>query len=105
VTRLIRKYRPGGVVAAKAYRWRRFPSKYTRRHIELLAEVGRAHGWFSGPATVRILKREREQFGKAEYARLAKISVGASVQLTAEHTRPKSGRRVEVDTAQRDQHR
>ena len=30
----------------------------------------------SGPATKRILQRESEQFGKAEYARLAKISVG-----------------------------
>jgi transposase InsO family protein len=75
VTRLIRKYRQEGVVAAKPYRRRRFPSKYTRRDVELLAEVDRAHGWLSGPATVRILKREYEQYGKREYARLAKISV------------------------------
>jgi transposase InsO family protein len=41
----------------------------------LLAEVDRAHNWLSGPATVRILKREHEQFGKTEFARLAEISV------------------------------
>src|SRR5215472_13755631 len=58
VTRLIRQYRQSGVVTAKPYRRRRFPSKYTRRDVELLAEVDRAHGWLSGPATVRILKRE-----------------------------------------------
>lgn len=58
-----------------AYRRRRFPSKYTKRDVELLAEVDGAHGWLSGPATVLILKREFEQFGKAEYARSAGISV------------------------------
>src|ERR1051326_5992292 len=31
----------------------------------------RAHGWLAGPATVRILEREFEQFGKSEYVRLA----------------------------------
>jgi transposase InsO family protein len=41
----------------------------------LLAEVDRAHDWLSGPATVRIIKREHEQFGKKEFSRLAGISV------------------------------
>jgi transposase InsO family protein len=75
MTRLIRKYRQEGVVQAVAYRRRCFPNKYLRRDIILLAEVDRAHAWLSGPATVRILKREHEQFGKKEYARLAEISV------------------------------
>ena len=75
MTRLIRKYRQEGVVEPAAYRRRRFPAKYTSVDIALLAEVDRVHGWLSGPATVRILKREYEQFGKAEYARLAEISV------------------------------
>jgi len=63
------------VVKPMAYRRRRFPKKYSNRDVELLAEVDGAHGWLSGPATVRILKREFEQFNKAEYARLAEISV------------------------------
>jgi transposase InsO family protein len=75
MARLIRQYREEGVVAAVAYRRRRFPTKYTGRDVALLAEVDRAHDWLSGPATVHILKREYEQFGKAEHARLARISV------------------------------
>jgi transposase InsO family protein len=75
MTRLIRKYRQEGVVEAVMYRRRRFPSKYNQQDIVLLAEVDRAHDWLSGPATVRILSRECEQFGKKEFARLAGISV------------------------------
>lgn len=74
-SRLIRKYRQEGVVQPAAYRRRRFPAKYTTQDVGLLAEVDRAHDWLSGPATVRILKREYEQFGKTEYAGLAEISV------------------------------
>ena len=75
ITRLIRQYRQSGVVESKAYRRRRFPTKYTDRDVEVLAQVDQAHGWLSGPATVRIIKREFEQYGKTEYARLAEISV------------------------------
>lgn len=75
IARLIRQYRQEGVVQAVAYRRRRFPTKYTSRDVTLLAEVDRAHGWLSGPATVHIFKREYEQFGKADHARLAEISV------------------------------
>jgi transposase InsO family protein len=75
LTRLIRQYRAEGVVVAATYRRRSFPSKYNHQDIALLAELDRAHHWLSGPATVHILKREQEQFGKSEYARLAGISV------------------------------
>jgi transposase InsO family protein len=74
-TRLIRKYRAEGVVEAVPYRRRRFPVKYTSQDVARLAEVDRAHGWLSGPATVRIVQREHQQFGKAEYARLGELSV------------------------------
>ena len=74
-TRLIRKYRAEGVVEAVSYRRRRFPVKYTSQDVARLAEVDRAHGWLSGPATVSIMQREHQQFGKAEYARLGEISV------------------------------
>ena len=57
-TRLIRKYRREGVVQPAPYRRRRFPVKYTIEDVALLAEVDRAHDWLSGPATLRILKRE-----------------------------------------------
>lgn len=40
----------------------------------LLADVDRAHGGLSGPATARILEREHVEFGKQEFVRLADIS-------------------------------
>jgi hypothetical protein len=57
------------------YRRRRFPERYTRTDIELLALVDEAHETLSGPATRRILEREVQVCGKQEYARLAEISV------------------------------
>ena len=75
ITRLIRQWRQRGIVKPKPHRRHRFPSKYTRRDAEMLADLDQAHGWLSGPATVRILKREYEQFSQAEYQRLAGISV------------------------------
>jgi len=74
-TRLIRKYRAEGVVEAVQYRRRRFPLKYTSQDVARLVEVDRAHGWLNGAATVRIIQREHEEFGKSEYARLGEISV------------------------------
>ena len=58
VTRLIGQYLATGKVEEKEYRRRRFPSLYTRRDIELLAEVDEAHETLSGPATQKILYRE-----------------------------------------------
>ena len=75
VTRLIHQYRAEGIVNAAPYRRRRFAVKYNQQDIALLAGVDCAHGWLSGPATVRIIQRENEQFGKTEYARLGGISV------------------------------
>ena len=75
VTRLIAGYRASGTVQAASYRRHRFRQRYTRADIELLAVVDEAHDSLSGPATRRILEREYQQYGKAEYARLATISV------------------------------
>lgn len=75
VSRLIRMYRTAGTVAAKPYRRRRFPRRYTDPDIALLAEVDRAHERLSGPATRCILKRACEIFGQRQYERLAGISI------------------------------
>ena len=75
-TRLIGGYLETGQVKAQPYRRRRFASKYTAGDIALLAQVDRAHERLSGPATQCILKREYEEYGKAEFERLAEISVG-----------------------------
>jgi transposase InsO family protein len=75
-TRLIRQYRQTGTVVLQTGRRQRFARKYTDGDITLLAGVDRAHEWLSGPATRCILRREYEQFGKEQFARLAKISSG-----------------------------
>ena len=75
VTRLIARYAASGRVEPTVYRRRRFTERFTRADIELLAAVDEAHDTLSGPATRRILEREYGLFNKAEYARLATISV------------------------------
>ena len=75
ITRLIARYASTGRVQPTIYLRRRFPERYTRADIELLASVDEAHETLSGPATRRILEREVELYGKQEYARLATISV------------------------------
>lgn len=76
VTRLIARYIASGRVPVRSYRRHRFATRYRRSDIELLAEVDEAHGTLSGPATRRILEREYQVFGKAEFERLAGISIG-----------------------------
>ena len=75
VTRLIGQYVGTGEVEERVYRRRRFPSLYTRRDIELLAEVDEAHETLSGPATQKILYREYHEYGGSKYERLARISM------------------------------
>src|SRR3974390_3284743 len=58
VTRLITRFRANGELQPAHYRRHRFPQRYTRADIELLATVDEAHESLSGPATRRILQRE-----------------------------------------------
>lgn len=74
-TRLIARYAASGRVEPTVYRRRRFPERFTRTDIELLASVDEAHETLSGPATRRILEREVQLYGQQQYARLATISV------------------------------
>jgi len=82
-TRLIRAFLDHGVVRAQPYQRHTFAARYTTEDIALLAEVDRAHGRLSGPATRRILQRAYEQFGEKQYGRLAKISVAHLYNLRA----------------------
>jgi len=82
-TRLIRAFLDHGAVRAAPYQRRRFSVRYTAEDITLLAEVDRAHERLSGPATRRIFEREYELYGKKDYQRLAKISVGHLYNLRA----------------------
>jgi len=51
VTRLIARHTASGRVRAAVNKRRRFPERYTRADIELLAAVDEAHGTLSDPAT------------------------------------------------------
>lgn len=72
---LVRCFREQGQVKLNRYRRHRFPQRYTRADVELLAAVDEAHETLSGPATKRILEREYHEFGRAAYERLSAISV------------------------------
>ncbi len=80
-TRLIGQYRQQGEVKEARYRRHRFPSKYSRGDIELLAALDEAHETLSGPATRKILEREWKQYQQSEYQRLAGISVAQLYRL------------------------
>src|SRR5271156_2323926 len=75
VTRLISRYPEHSEVKESSHRRHRFPSRFTRADIELLAAVDEAHETLSGPATKKILEREWEIYRQAEFQRLATISV------------------------------
>jgi hypothetical protein len=98
LARLIAQYRGSGQVRVRAYRRHRFPRKFTREDQLLLAEVDEAHERLSGPATVAILRREHEVFGRKQFQRLSTISAAHLYRLrhqafyrctTLAKTRPK----------------
>ena len=76
LTRLVGRYLATGQVRMKSGRRHRFPQRYTRADIVLLAQVDQAHDGLSGPATRRILEREFREYGKPEFEHLAAISNG-----------------------------
>jgi transposase InsO family protein len=86
ITRLIQLYTSGEPVQPKPYRRRRFPTRYTREDIELLASVDEAHENLSGPATQKILHREFHDFGDRRYERLARLSVAQLYRLRRSRT-------------------
>ena len=81
ITRLIGQYRLAGEVQTTPYRRHRFPTRYTRTDVELLAAVDQAHETLNGPATRQILRREWKHYRHDEYERLAGISVAQLYRL------------------------
>lgn len=75
IARLIHEHGERGELKPKATSRRKFPTRYTRADIELLASVDTAHQGLSGPAVRRLLQRGYEVFHDAAYERLARISV------------------------------
>lgn len=85
VTRLIHQFVETGRLCKTQYKRHRFPSKYSSEDLLLLAETDKAHEVLSGPATLAILKREAERFGKNEYSHLAGLSVSHLYNLRKKH--------------------
>ena len=76
VTRLVGRW-VGGQPLVKQYRppEHAFARRYTAADVALLAEVDRALGTLSGPATACVLRRQRDVFGDARFERLGSLSV------------------------------
>jgi hypothetical protein len=74
-TRLIGRWLQTRQVRPLAPHRPNFPRRYRSCDIALLARVDAAHEDLSGPAIRRILQREYTVYGKAEFERLAGLSV------------------------------
>jgi transposase InsO family protein len=76
VTRLVSRWMAGKPLV-KSYRApeHAFARRYTAADVALLAEVDRAMGTLSGPATACVLRRQRDVFGDTRFERLGSISV------------------------------
>jgi transposase InsO family protein/transposase len=74
-SRLIVEYKRKGGLEKTEYRRHRFPRKYTPSEVILLARTDEWHGWLSGPATKKIMEREYEVYGHAEFGNISRISV------------------------------
>ena len=77
VTRLVARW-IGGKPLLKNYGAPKhaFARRYTPVDVALLAEVDRAMGTLSGPATACVLRRQRDVFGDERFVRVGSISVG-----------------------------
>lgn len=77
VTRLVSRWAAGKRLV-KEYRApeHAFARRYTGADVALLAEVDRAMGTLSGPATACVLRRQRDVFNDTRFERLGSISVG-----------------------------
>lgn len=80
-TRLITVYLRGDEVKPQPYRRCRFPRRYTRVDIALLAGVDAAHETLSGPATKKLLQRACYNFNDRPFQSLARISVAHLYRL------------------------
>jgi transposase InsO family protein len=84
VTRLVSRW-VSGKPLVKNYRVpeHAFARRYTGTDVALLAEVDRAMGTLSGPATACVLRRQRDVFGDTRFERLGSISVAHLYNLRA----------------------
>jgi transposase InsO family protein len=84
VTRLVARWMTGKPLV-KNYRRpeHAFARRYTAADVALLAEVDRAMGTLSGPATACVLRRQRDVFKVPGFERLGELSVAHLYNLRA----------------------
>ncbi len=79
MTRVVSRWMSGQqTLATKRYRApaHAFQRRYTPADVALLAEVDRAMGTLSGPATACVLRRQHDVFGDTRFECLGSLSVG-----------------------------
>jgi transposase InsO family protein len=84
VTRLVARWSAGKPLTKNYHApLRAFATRYTAADVALLAEVDRTLGTLSGPATACVLRRQRDVFGDARFARLGDLSAAHLYNLRA----------------------
>jgi len=85
ISRLIRVFERRGQLKKSSYKRHRFPSRYTRSDVALLARTDELHGYLSGPATRKIMERECQVYGYIEFGNISRISVAHLYNLRKGH--------------------
>ncbi len=85
VSRLIEEYRRRGRLTRRQYQRHQFPGRYTPSDIALLARTDELHDYLSGPATRRIMEREWEVYGHADFRNISRISIAHLYNLRRSH--------------------
>jgi transposase InsO family protein len=84
VKRLVAMWRTGAPLVKRYHAPEHaFARRYTPADVALLAQVDQAMDTLSGPATVCVLRRQRDVFGDTRFERLADLSVGHLYNLRA----------------------
>ncbi len=86
VSRLIGEYQRRGQSERKQYRRHRFPRRYPPSDIELLARTDELHGYLSGQATKKIMKREYTLYGHLKFGNICRISIAHLYHLRRSNT-------------------
>jgi len=116
LARLVGRYQEVGKLKVTEYHRHRFPQKYDATEVALLAKTDELHGWLSGPATKKILEREYEVYGQAQFENISRVSVAQIYNLRGSkryrgkryvHTKPvvsRIGERVKPESQGRPGH-
>jgi hypothetical protein len=95
LTRLIGRWLQKRQIVPLPIHRQSFPRRYRSADIAVLARADAAHSGLSGPALRRILQREYQVYGQAEFERLAGLSVSHLYNLR--HSEAYRRRRVQVE--------